>query len=192
MLRHFANVLFSKNHHAQLRKISTTNTLYADPPRKKRRIDPALLKLRTERKIIKTEREINKIENSPRFLIPILEYDYLPLDRKDLEKRPKHSYEHGEEQLIAAFKAANRLWALFRVEQAKLEQRELRKVIKSQEKVIQELKKLNQSLYDATVNYDTDQHIVFSSDIVKRETCSNPDYKPPDGYRRDVSQQWIR
>lgn len=173
-----------------LRCISTTRVLNAEPPRKKRRIDPAVLKVRIERKIKKHEREIAKIEKEPRQLIPILEYQHSNSDLKDLKARPGRNmsdYQVSE----GIFKAAGRIWCLHRQEQSKIQERSLRQVEQAQRSALAVLKQLDQRLYDETVSVDELGFIPYTSSLVRKETPPNKDYVPPDGHIRNVSKEWV-
>lgn len=172
------------------RAISTTSTLFAEPPKKKRRIDPAVFKQRVERKIKKTEREIGKLEAEPRQLAPVLEYQLTNSDIRDLKARPEHNLkEFGVTP--TAMLGAQRLWSLYRQEQARMEHRSIRKVEHAQAKALKHLKEMDQELYDNTVAVDDTVLIPYRSSHLKKETAPNPNYTPPDGYIKDISKEWV-
>lgn len=163
-----------------------TQVCLAEPPRKKRRIDPALLKLRVERKMRKAEREINRIEKAPRHPIPLLEMELNPSEMRELKQRPDH--EPVENPLM--IKAAQNLWCMYRTRQNQLEQRSLKKVWKAQEHALETLKLIDQDLYDRTVAVD-EFLVPYTSNNIKKETGPNPDYTPPDGFIKDTTREWI-
>jgi large subunit ribosomal protein L40 len=172
------------------RAISTTAPLNAEPPKKKRRIDPAVLKTRIERKIKKTEREISKLESAPKKYAPILEYQLTSSDLSDLKARPRHTMEEFG-LTHASLLGARRLWSFYRQEQARMERKSIRRVEKAQEKALEHLKNLDKDLYDNTVSVDDTILIPYLSSHVKRETPPNPNYTPPDGSIQDVTKEWV-
>lgn len=175
---------------SQLRSITTTTTLFAEPPRKKRRIDPAVFRVRVERKIKKHEREIAKLEAEPRQLIPILEYQPTNADIRDLSARPQHKMEDFG-LTVGTLKAAQRLWNFYRQEQSEMESRSIRRVERAQSKALEQLKDLDRELYDNTVAIDSTTLIPHRSSHMRKETGPNARYTPPDGYIKDVTKEWV-
>lgn len=174
----------------QSRLISTTGTLYAEPPRKRRRIDPAVLKARVEKKIKKVERQISKLQAEPRQLIPILEYQLNNSEIRDLRSRPQHKLEDfGLTE--GSLKAAQRLWNFYRREQNVMERRSVQRVERAQAKALEQLKSLDKELYDRTVAVDETILIPYRSSHMRKETGSNAEYAPPDGYVKDISKEWV-
>ena len=172
------------------RTISTTATLYAEPPRKKRRVDPAVLRTRVEKKIKKYEREIVKMESEPRQLIPILEYQLTNSEKRDLQARPRHTKEEFG-LTDGTIKAANRLWAFYRSEQSRLESESIRRIEAAQTIALKRLEKFDKELYDETIAVDDISMIPYRSSHVRKETAPNPSYSPPDGYIKDVTKEWV-
>lgn len=169
----------------------TSASLFSTPMRKKRRIDPAVMKVRVERKIAKCTREIEKIEKAPRYLIPILEYEYPVKEGRELQQRPPRVVDNMEE-LKKSVTAARRLWAIYRKRQATIEQLVMRRVIQAQTEALDVLKKLNLDLYNATISKETLNLVPYHHKHMKKETPPSKDYKTPDGYIKDVSQKWVR
>lgn len=172
------------------RNISTTKILYAQPPKKKKRIDPAILRTRVERKIVKYEREVERIEREPRQPIPILEYQYSGKQAQDLRERPGRKLEEfGVSE--STLKAAHKLWAHYCSEQSRIAWDSIRKAEKAQAHALDTLKSLDLDLYNRTVSIEDSPIIPFDSDQVKRETPSNKNYVPPDGYVKDVTKDYV-
>lgn len=172
------------------RAISTTQTLCAEPPKKKRRIDPALLKLRTERKIAKTKREIEKLESEPKQSIPILEYEYTNSELRELRSRPQHTLEEFD-LTPDTIRGAVRLWSIYRSEQEHMASKSLSRVKKAQETALEQLRVLDKQLYDRTVEVSDTMTIPYRPDHMRRETPPNPDYTPPDGHIKNVSKEYV-
>lgn len=172
------------------RTITTTSPLFAEPPRKKRRIDPAVFKVRTERKIKKVEREINKLESEPRQAAPILEYQLTNSDIRDLKSRPQHKMEDFA-LTQGALRAARRLWTFYRHEQSAMERRSIARIEAAQTRALAQLESLDIDLYRETVAVDDTVLIPYRSSHMRRETAPNPDYTPPDGVVKDVTKDWV-
>lgn len=174
----------------QFREISTTNALYAEPPRKKRRIDPAVLRSRVERKIKKAEREIAKLENEPRQLIPILEYQLTNSEIRDLNSRPGRTLRDvGLDE--GALMAAQKLWSFYRLEQSRMEKISIRRVERAQNRALETLRELDEDLYNKTVAMDETSLIPYLSSHIRKETPPNPNYTPPDGHIKNISKEWV-
>lgn len=178
---------YHPTHH---RSITTTKILFAEPPRKKVRVDPAILKLRIERKIRKAEREILKIENDARHPIPLLEYQPSGKDIRDLQSRPAHNMnELGITPNL--IKAAEKLWSMYRSRESHMERYSLRQVEKAQQFALDSLKEIDKELYDKTVAVDEISLIPYRSSRVKSETGPIPNYKPPDGMITNLTREWV-
>lgn len=172
------------------RSFSTTPILEAMPPKKRRRIDPAILKMKVERKISKHEREIDRLENEPKQPIPILEYQHNNSSINNLKSRPGRSLQDvglSEGDL----RAAHRLWNFYRRAQSKLEFRSIRRVEKAQTRALETLKQLDEVLYEKTVTVDDITLIPCTSSQVRKETPPIEGYRPPDGQTKDISKEWV-
>lgn len=159
----------------------------AEPPKKRKRIDPALLRLRIERKMRKLEREIAKIEKEPRHPVPIAEYQPNKATIKDLSSRPSHyMQEFGINQ--STIRAASQLWTIYRLDQTKMENYSYQRVSEAQNHALQTLKEIDESLYNKTVEVDDLTLLPYSSSHVRKELPPNPSYTPPDGYIKDLTE----
>lgn len=172
------------------RTICTSGVLFAEPPRKKRRMDPALLKIRVERKMNKLRVQIDKLEKAPRQLAPILEYQYNNSDIRDLEARPGRQLEDVGLS-TGVIRAANRLWNFYRLQESIMQKRSIRRVEAAQTGALETLKKIDENLYNKTVANDELTLIPYISSHLRKETCPNPEYATPDGNIKDISKNWI-
>lgn len=174
----------------ECRGFSTTSTLFAQPPRKKRRLDPAILRVRVERKMVKYQREIDKLEAEPRQLIPIQEYQYTNKEIRDLKARPGRTMaDVGID--VGTIRAAERLWNFYRLEQNYLENKSIRRVERAQKRALDTLKQLDESLYIKTITADDLTLIPYISSHIRKETAPNPDYRSPDGYIKNITKEWV-
>lgn len=172
------------------RPIFTSCPLNAEPPRKKRRLDPAMLKLRVERKIKKYEREIQRLENEPKQLIPILEYQYTNSEIRDLKSRPQHSFDNVEISM-SDVRAAQRIWGFYRAAQSRMINNSIRKVERAQKRALDTLKEIDLDLYNRTVSVDDALLVPYRSSLMRKETAPNPKYVCPDGYVKDITKEWV-
>lgn len=172
------------------RAISTTSSLYAEPLKKRRRLDPAVLKVRVERKIKKVEREILKLESEPSQLAPVLEYQLTNSDISDLEARPQHKMEEFG-LTPTTIRAAKRLWTFYRGHQSKIERMSLARVERAQTKALEHMEAIDPELYNATVAVDDTNLIPYRSSHMRKETGANANYTPPDGHMTDITKEWV-
>lgn len=172
------------------RPISTTQSLNAQPPKKRRRIDPALLRTRVEKKIFKHEREIAKLEKEPRQPIPILEYQYSNSEIRDFKSRPGRSLEDVN-LTEGILKAAQKLWNFYKHEQCSIETKSIRRVEVAQTRALDTLKQLDENLFEKTITVDDITLIPCTSSQIRKETPPNQAYRPPDGHVKDLTKDWV-
>ena len=166
------------------REISTTSVLMAEPPKKKKKMDIVILKMRHERKIRKLEKGIRKLKKTPKQLKPIEEYVLPPSILKALDVRTRDSQGTDEELM-----KLSKLWIAYKREEGRREKECLKKVVAAQDKALEVLKKESLSLYQKALEVDTSLLPLNDLDVVT-ETPANPEYTPPDGTKTDVSKVW--
>ncbi|XP_053206044.1 39S ribosomal protein L40, mitochondrial-like [Panonychus citri] len=168
------------------RRISTTASLWAEPMKKKRRIDPILLKLRNERKVKRLEKNILKIERGAKQLKPIVELSLPPHVQKEMEIRTRATCDSNAE---TNFRKLLRLWNVYRTYQSRSEYRCARGLIASQEKALDELKKVSPHLWAQAIGFDQNLIPYIENQTVKT-TPANPNYTPPDGHIKETTKEW--
>lgn len=172
------------------RAIATTPALLALPPRKKARLDPAVLKARVERKTRKLQREIEKLLKEPRQPIPILEYQYSNSELRDLKSRPGRTFaDAGLDE--STLRGALKLWSFYRNNQKIMEMKSLKQVEAAQENALRHLKAIDEELYIRTVSKNDLTLIPYISNHMRKETPANQNYQPPDGYIKDITKDWV-
>ena len=176
----------SLKHNLQTRYIFTTSCLSAEPLKKKKRIDPQLLKRREDRKIRKLEKEIRRLELTPKQLKPIIEMQLTPQIIKELPQRQRQEvHSEAEQQLQRMIK----LWSIYRSEQRICELKSIKSVVKSQKKALEVLREESSQHYSSAISID-ENLIPFESDFVKKETPEVEQYVGPDGRRNNITKQW--
>lgn len=170
------------------RQLHTSSVMFAEPLKKKKRLDPVILKMRVDRKIKKLEKSIHQLECADKVMKPILEHTLPPHVHKELESRTRTGVSATElkERMDRLFQ----VWALYRKQVDTQQSQSLKRVLQAQQRALDELKAESHELYEHAISID-DQLLPFqdSSLITERGPCSA--YVPPDGIRTDVTKQWV-
>ncbi|XP_015782074.1 39S ribosomal protein L40, mitochondrial [Tetranychus urticae] len=169
------------------RGIHTTVSLFAEPMKKKRRIDPILLKLRNERKAKRLEKNILKMEKAPKQMKPIVELSLSPHVQKEMDIRVRKNV---DPQAEANFRKILAVWQLYRCYQSKSEYKCIRAVIASQEKALNHLKKVSPSLWTQAIAFDEKLIPYNGTDHRLKSSPPNPNYTPPDGHVKETTKEW--
>lgn len=170
------------------RSLHTSSVMFAEPLKKKKRLDPAVLKMRVDRKIKKLEKSIRQLESADKVLIPILEHTVPPHVHKELELRTRTDV--NVSQLKERMDRLLQVWALYRKRVDTQQSQSLKKVLQAQRKALDELQAESQELYEHAISID-EQLLPFQDNtiITERGPCSA--YVPPDGTRTNVTKQWV-
>ncbi|ODN05198.1 39S ribosomal protein L40, mitochondrial [Orchesella cincta] len=122
------------------RWVSTSPCLFAEPLKKKKRLDPAIIKAREDRRRRKLEKQIRRMEKTAQQLKPLQELE-VPVSIVDtyyerLRQEIKISPEEEESRWLL-----QKDWAryMFRVNSAEL--RMIDRILASQQKALEELRK---------------------------------------------------
>ncbi|CAH0550494.1 unnamed protein product [Brassicogethes aeneus] len=164
-----------------------TPCLMAEPLKKKKRLDPAIVRSREERKKKKIEKQIRRLEKNARQLKPIQECEVSLAILDDRSKRernlPALSGEIVEKRILLEKK-----WALFKREQHLKDIQLIDRIGYSQQRAMDELRNESEELYQEALQIDF-QLLPFSSQGPV-ETPPIKDYQPPDGDYQDISKVW--
>lgn len=171
-----------------VRNIMTTSVLYAEPPKKKRKLDVQILKLRHERKIRKLEKAIRQLKKTPRQLKPIEEYKLPPALMRELEARRRPITE-DDEKVIEMMNKMSRLWISYNSQRRRMEQQAISRVVASQQKALDILRRESPDLYSAAVAIDPN-FLPLEDEHLLTETAPNPEFTPEDGTKTDISKVW--
>ncbi|XP_071447371.1 large ribosomal subunit protein mL40 [Hetaerina americana] len=167
--------------------LRSTACLYAEPLKKKKRLDPQILKQREERKKKRLEKQIRKLEKSARQFKPIEEVE-IPLkliDERQLRSRNLPSLSPEEEEKRALlFKE----WAKYKRDQKLADIQMIDRVVFSQQKALDELRNVSESLYQEAIKIDS-RLIPFEVTGPVR-TPPIRGYNASDGDYVDVSRKW--
>lgn len=169
------------------RTVFTTSCLLAEPLKRKKRIDPALLKRREERRIKKLEKEIRRLELTPKQFKPIIELQLTPQIIKELPQRQRPITDTEPDKQLERI---SKLWSIYRCEQTLHELRSIKAMADSQKRALEVLRRESPELYAQAISIDPNLIPYKSGDYVKKETPSRDSYVGPDGRKTDVTKQW--
>jgi large subunit ribosomal protein L40 len=169
------------------RTITTTCPLYGEPLKKKRKMDPNLLKHKVDRKIKKLEKSIRKLMKTPKQLKPLSEYQLPTHVQKELKVRTRKDPETAA--ITQTMEKLNKIWDVYRMVEAKMEMKSIHGVVAAQDKALERLKSHSEHLHRAAL--DLDHGLVpFNDPILVTHHPKSKDYTPPDGQQKDVTKQW--
>jgi len=172
-----------------VRLISTTPALWAEPVKKKKRIDPAIIKAREDRRKRKIEKQIRKLAKHERQLKPVIELE-LPAELKDPKslkerQRPTVKLPLEEEEYRWLLE---KKWSRYKFQVNVREVRMLDKLMVSQERALSELKAESEDLFQAAIHPDESYLSLEVKGPV--ETPPIKDYDPEEGDYFDISRKW--
>ncbi|KAF7991175.1 hypothetical protein HCN44_002737 [Aphidius gifuensis] len=164
-----------------------TSVLFGEPLKKKKRMDPAVLRNREERKKRKLEKQIRRLEKNSRQLKPISELEpaFKLIDQQAKRTRPKpvHTQEYLEQRILLT-----KEWSRFKNAQFMEDIRMLDNVMLSQQKALDELRAESEELYQEAIQPDVNlmPHITKGP----LNTIAIPNYEKPDGDYIDVTKKY--
>jgi len=174
-------------HRTPINAIQTTTVCYAEPLKKKKKLDPQVVKQREDRRRKKLEKQIRRLEKNARQLKPIdeLEVPMELIDEKDKRKRilPKISNEELERRTQLLKK-----WSQYKHDQ-KLENFQIiDRLVQCQNKALEELRMESEELYQEAIQPDL-QLVPFS---MKGPVSTPPidNYDSPDGEYTVLTRKW--
>ncbi|XP_022913089.1 large ribosomal subunit protein mL40 [Onthophagus taurus] len=167
--------------------LHTTPALCAEPLKKKKRLDPAVIKARDDRKKKRIEKQIRKLEKNARQLKPIeeLEIPMVIIDHKKerYRKSPALTAETLEERILL-----EKQWSQFKKQEYVKDLKMLDRIAYSQQKALDELRKESEELYQEAIQPDL--QLIPYGFIGPVETPPIEGYNAPDGDYQDVSKKW--
>ncbi|CAG9857804.1 unnamed protein product [Phyllotreta striolata] len=165
----------------------TTPILLGEPLKKKKRMDPAIVRAREERKKKKLEKAIRKLEKHARKLKPIGECE-IPFDLLDTLNERKRSLPALSSEILDKRALLEKRWANYKREQRLIDVQMLDRIQYSQQRALDELRKESEELYQEAIQPD----LLLMPYKVEGpvETPPIENYKSPDGDYKDVSKVW--
>ncbi|GAB0088271.1 mitochondrial ribosomal protein L40 [Sergentomyia squamirostris] len=169
------------------RFFNSTPVLMAEPLKKKKKMDPQIIKQREERRKKKIEKQIRRLEKNARQLKPIdeLEVPFTLIDEKKERQRPATllNPETLEERVLL-----QKEWARYKGKQKLANYQLIDQVMQAQSKALDELKLESEELYEAAIQPDPLLLPFKNRVLVSTPPIAN--YDSPDGEYIDVSKKW--
>ncbi|XP_064599318.1 large ribosomal subunit protein mL40-like [Liolophura sinensis] len=164
-----------------------SSVLWTSPMKKKKKVDPQLLIAKEQKKKRRIEKQIRRLEKFSRKLKPVDEISGDIKLRKELEfrkrDRPVLTFEESERRALL-----QKEWTRYKYHQYGDECEAISRLILSQEKALEELRKESEELYQQAIQID--------ENLIPYE-CEGPvatppieDYKSPDGEYKDTTKKY--
>ncbi|KRX44416.1 WD repeat domain phosphoinositide-interacting protein 3, partial [Trichinella sp. T8] len=170
--------------HFALRYFHSSPMLNAEPLKKKKRIDPAIIRGRLERKKKKIEKSIRLLLKQSKKLKPIEELTVENKVKDNIQHyiRPKSEISDEELQKRTVFLKE---WAKYQAKQYNAHHNQIRVMMNSQLKALEELKLESETLYRSALEVNPDLiPCVFDGPV---STPPIPGYETPDGDYKETT-----
>lgn len=164
-----------------------TQTLLGEPLKKKKRLDPAIIRAREERRKKKIEKQIRKLEKNARQTKPIDECE-VPLEVLDQRPILERALPALSPDTIEKRALLLKRWNGYKNKQHLATIQMLDRITFAQQKALDELRKESEELYQEAIQIDF-QLIPFKAQGPV-ETPPIKNYDVPDGDYKDVSRKW--
>lgn len=164
-----------------------TNAVFAEPLKKKKRMDPSIIKMREERRKKKLEKQIRRLQKVVQTLKPIEEIEQSKTLMKELEQRkrevPPVSPEEAEQRLLL-----EKEWCRYKLRCYLKDKSTLESILHSQEQALEELKAESEDLYEKAIQLDMGLLPYQVSGPVSTPPIEN--YVYPDGEYADITKKY--
>ncbi|XP_014247581.1 39S ribosomal protein L40, mitochondrial [Cimex lectularius] len=165
--------------------VRLTPALLAEPLKKKKKLDPAIVRQREERKRKKIEKQIRRLEKNSKQLKPIDECEVPTEILKDpTRQRVVSLSQETKYQRLEVFKQ----WSAYRRRQMLRDVQMFDRILYSQQKALDELKLESKELYDEAIKFDENLIPFKCQGPVETPPINN--YDSPDGEYIDISKKW--
>ncbi|XP_034833839.1 large ribosomal subunit protein mL40 [Maniola hyperantus] len=164
-----------------------TDQLCAEPLKKKKKVDPAIIKAREDRRRKKLEKQIRKLQKNARQLKPIEEVEP-PLhlmDQMGKRKRPAITLSAEETEARALLQKD---WTRYKKQEYMANVAQIDRIMSAQRRALDMLYEESEELYNEAIMPDL--QLVPSSFIGTFATPPIKNYDSPDGEYIDVSKKW--
>lgn len=164
-----------------------TDHLCAEPMKKKKKIDPAIIKAREERRRKKIEKQIRRLEKNARQLKPISEVE-VPLEFIDNFNKRKRPQPKLSAEVTEARALLQKEWSRYKREEYMANVAQIDRIMAAQRRALDRLYEESEELYDEAIMPDLS---LIPYEI--RGTVATPpikNYESPDGEYIDVSKKW--
>ncbi|CAG4954299.1 unnamed protein product [Parnassius apollo] len=164
-----------------------TDQLWAEPMKKKKKMDPAIIKAREDRRRKKLEKQIRRLEKNARQLKPIDEVE-VPLHLMDQMGKRKRTPVQLSAEEVEARALLQKEWARYKREEHIANVAQIDRIMAAQRRALDMLYEESEDLYNEAIVPDL-QFIPYTiSGPVATPPIKN--YDSPDGEYVDVSKKW--
>ncbi|XP_059053328.1 large ribosomal subunit protein mL40 [Achroia grisella] len=164
-----------------------SDQLWAEPMKKKKKIDPAIVKAREERRRKKLEKQIRRLEKNAQQLKPIDEME-VPLHLLDNMEKRKRPQPQLSAEVLEARALLQKEWARYKHNEYVTHVAQIDRIMAAQRRALDRLYEESEDLYNEAVMPDL-QLLPFSvSGPV--DTPPIKGYDSPDGEYIDISKKW--
>ncbi|XP_058066977.1 large ribosomal subunit protein mL40 [Anopheles bellator] len=164
-----------------------TPVLCAEPLKKKKKLDPQIIKQREERRRKKLEKQIRRLEKNARQLKPIEELE-VPMELIDEQSKRKRDNPKTTPQVVESRALLEKQWSKYKMEEKLNDYQLYDRLVAAQTKALNELKLESEELYQKAIQVDQELVPYRASGPVS--TPPIKDYEQPDGEYIDVSRKW--
>ncbi|XP_011203917.1 39S ribosomal protein L40, mitochondrial [Bactrocera dorsalis] len=168
-------------------RLQVTPILCAEPLKKKKKLDPQIIKQREDRRKKKLEKQIRRLEKNARQLKPIeeLEIPLTLLDEKD--KRTRKLLPLSDKDLETRALLTKK-WAKYKHQQKVSDFQTIDRLLQSQNKALDELRKESEELYQEAIQQD----MALLPVTIKGPVATPPikNYVSPDGDYIHENKKW--
>ena len=165
-----------------------TEILLAEPLKKKKRLDPAIIRAREDRKKKKLEKRIRRLEKRSGQLKPLDEMEGLAELANEKNKRLRHLTPLSAEE-VRNRTLLEREWGKYRKDEWQKDLQIIKSIMLSQEKALKELKAASRDLYNKAVEFN-DQYLPYNA-VGPLYTPPIPDYYSPDGEYTETTVKYV-
>jgi len=176
-------------HTTAIQQFQLTDSLYGEPTKAKKRVDPQVLAARENRKKKRIEKAIKSMEKLGRKMKPIEESEADRIILKEAEQRNRNVKSLNKEEEDEEF-FLKKEWANYMAQQHNIQMEQLKKAIRSQEIALKELKKDDIDLYNKAIQLDS-KLLPFTREGPVN-TPPNSIYEAPEGDYNDVTYLYDR
>uniref|UniRef100_A0A8D8CQ29 Large ribosomal subunit protein mL40 n=1 Tax=Culex pipiens TaxID=7175 RepID=A0A8D8CQ29_CULPI len=165
-----------------------TPALFAEPLKKKRKIDPQVLKQREDRKRKRLEKQIRRLEKNARQLKPVEDLQ-VPIELLDQQAQRRRT--QGVKVTPAMLDERvllEKQWAKFKMQEKLGDYQLIDRVLAAQTKALNELRFESEALYQAAIQ--PDGALVPLKAVGPVATPPIRGYEMPDGEYIDISKKW--
>ncbi|XP_006622154.2 39S ribosomal protein L40, mitochondrial, partial [Apis dorsata] len=164
-----------------------TEILLGEPLKKKKKLDPAVIKAKEERKKRKLQKRIRMLEKHTNHMKPIFEIDTLA-EQLQNDKRPCHLTSLSEEE-IERRRLLEREWIKYKQDQWLKDLHVIKSMLTSQKTALEELKAVSKQLYKKAVEFD-DLYLPYDV-IGPVHTPPIKNYDSPDGEYIETTIKYV-